>query len=53
MAENAYQLIDDEDEADIMDILLVSADHSSADFNLTYNLNDHTLNIFGYIFNKK
>ncbi len=53
VAEYAYQSIDDEDEADIMDILLVSADHSSADFNLTYNLNDHTLNIFGYIFNKK
>lgn len=51
IVENAYQSIDDE--ADTMDILLEDASHSSADFNLTYNLKDHTLNIFGYIFYKQ
>ncbi len=51
VSEEAYQQVDDEEKT--MDILLVNASHSSADFNLTYNMNDQTLCISGLIFYPK
>ncbi len=51
VAKKAYQQVDDE--TGVMDILLVNASRSSADFNLTYNMNDHSLCIFDYIFYQK